>query len=190
MNKNDFGQYLHEQIERAISYDAKFSRENFEICFLVSKSAYGLLREHSYGYLTITEDPFECASYLFGHRVAFVNGDYIPRYDDEIELIQPVIVCKKCGVFPLEAEVGDYIYFNSRLIQVKDVGYISGSRSFGIEDICVGISDDCPSREIDRYHTYRGVLREIEERNQIRDAWVDKADPSAINEYLSSLPIT
>lgn len=190
LNNQDFDRYLIDTYEKATYYEARFPKEHFEIAFLVSRTACGMLYSMNEPFHRITEDPFECHSYLFGHRVAFVNANYIPSYDGETFLIQPVIVCKNINHFPLEAEVGDYVFYNGFLKQVKYIDYIGGDRAIGVADIDIELSDNFHMSEIDRDQFYCGVFREVKAKNKKKDAWTNKVDNKEINDYLASLTIT
>ena len=141
-------------------------------------------------FFRITEDPFACNSYLFGHRIAFVNANYVPSYNGEAFLIQPVIVCKNINHFPLEAEVGDYVFYNGFLKQVNHIDYISGDRVVGVTDIDVELSDNYQMSQIDREQVYCGVFRKIRAKKKKADAWINDVDNKEINDYLASLTIT
>lgn len=190
MTSQEFDKYLLDKYEKAAYYEAKFSREHFEIDFLVSRTAYGMLYSMNEPFHRIVEDPFESHTYLFGHRVAFVNANYIPSYDGEICLIQPVIVCKNINHFPLEAEVGDYVFYNGFLKQVKYIDYIDGDRAIGVADIDIELSDNFHMSEIDRAQFYCGVFKEAKAKKKMKDAWMNKVDNKEINDYLASLTIT
>lgn len=138
----------------------------------------------------IVEDPFESHSYLFGHRVAFVNANYIPSYNGDTTLIQPVVVCKNINHFPLEAEVGDYVFYNGFLKQVKYIDYIGGDRAIGVADIDIELSDNFHMNEIDRDQFYCGVFKEVKAKKKEKDAWMNKVDNKEISDYLASLTIT
>lgn len=190
MSEKEFERYLEEVFEDVLSYDTRFSRENFEIGLLVSRAACMLFKKFGYIPRTITEDPFSRSSYLFGHRIAFVNSDTIPISGGGELLIRPVVVCNTIGVFPMEAEVGDYILFNGRLIQVAWIEYVNGNRSFGIDDIDVELSDNRYMTTDDKSNLLRSTMRGIKKRNAKKDAWADEVDTSAIDDYLSSLTVT
>ena len=190
LNNQDFDRYLIDTYEKAMYYEARFSREYFEIAFLVSRTACGMLYSTNEPFFRITEDPFACNSYLFGHRVAFVNANYVPSYNGETFLIQPVIVCKNINHFPLEAEVGDYVFYNGYLKQVKYIDYLSGDRAIGVADIDVELSDNYYMSSTDREQIYCGILKELKLKKKRTDAWINKVDNKEINDYLASLTIT
>ena len=190
LTSQEFDRYLLDTYEKAAYYEAKFSREHFEIAFLVSRTACGMLFSLNEPFHRITEDPFECHSYLFGHRVAFVGANYIPSYNGEAFLIQPVIVCKNINHFPLEAEVGDYVFYNGFLKQVKHIDYISDDRIVSITGIDVELSDNYYMSSTDRERVYCGILKELKLKKKRTDAWINKVDNKEINDYLASLTIT
>ena len=191
LNNNEFENYLNEVYEEALSYESRFSREYYEIGFLVSRTACGLLARYSGEHLCLVgTDSFNGNSYLFGHRIAFVNSNYIPSFTEETFLIKPFVVCNHVNHFPMEAETGDYIFYNGWLKQATYIDMIDGSRAIGITDINVSLSDNYIMSDVDRAQTYNGILREINDRNQRRDKWVESVDTTAIKEYLSSITIT
>lgn len=190
LNNQEFDRYLLDSYEKLVQYEARFSREYFEIAFLVSRTACGMLYNINESFLSITEDPFSSNSYIFGHRVAFVNANYIPSYDGDISLISPVIVCKNINHFPLEAEVGDYVFYNGFLKQVKYIDYMEGDRAVGVTDIDVELSDNFCMSEIDRGQFYCDVFKEVNDKKKNRDAWISRVDNKEINDYLSMLTIT
>ena len=190
LNSQDFDRYLIDTYEKATYYEARFSKEYFEIAFLISRTACGILYSMNEPFHRVIEDPFESHSYLFGHRVAFVNANYIPSYNGDTFLIQPVVVCKNINHFPLEAEVGDYVFYNGFLKQVKYIDYIGGDRAISIVDIDVELSDNFHMSERDRDQFYCGVFKEIKAKKKKKDAWMNKVDNKEINDYLASLTIT
>lgn len=190
LNNQDFDRYLIDTYEKATYYEAKFSKEYFEIAFLVSRTACGMLYSMNEPFHRIVEDPFESHTYLFGHRVAFVNANYIPSYNGDTLLIQPVVVCKNINHFPLEAELGDYVFYNGFLKQVKYIDYVGGDRAIGVVDIDIELSDNFHMSEIDRDQFYCGVFKEAKAKNKKKDAWTNKVDNKEINDYLASLTIT
>ena len=190
LNSQDFDRYLIDTYEKATYYEARFFREYFEIAFLVSRTACGMLYSMNEPFQRIYQDPFECHTYLFGHRVAFVDANYIPSYNGETFLIQPVIVCKNINHFPLEAEVGDYVFYNGYLKQVKYIDYVSGDRAIGVADIDVELSDNYYMSQTDREQVYCGILKELKLKKKRTDAWINKVDNKEINDYLASLTIT
>lgn len=173
-----------------MSYEARFSREYFEIAFLISRAACGILYDMNEPLHRISEDPFNCSSYLFGHRIGFVNANYIPSYNGENLLISPVIVCKNINHFPLEAEVGDYVFYNGYLKQVSYIDYIEGDRAIGVTDINIELSDNFCMSEADRKNYFCNVFKEVKTRKKNNDAWISKVDNKEINDYLSMLTIT
>ena len=190
LNNQDFDRYLIDTYEKATYYEAKFSKEYFEIAFLVSRTACGMLYSMDEPFHRVIEDPFESHSYLFGHRVAFVNANYIPSYNGDTFLIQPVVVCKNINYFPLEAEVGDYVFYNGFLKQVKYIDYIEGDRAIGVTDIDVELSDNFHMSERDRDQFYCGVFKEIKTKKKNKNTWINNVDNKEINDYLATLTIT
>lgn len=122
--------------------------------------------------------------------MAFVNANYIPSYDGEALLISPVIVCKNINHFPLQAEVGDYVFYNGFLKQVKYIDYIEGDRAVGVTDIDVELSDNFCMSETDRKNFFCNVFEEVKTKKRNNDAWINKVDNKEINDYLSMLTIT
>ena len=190
LTKEEFERYLLEVYDEVGDYDAKFSREYYEICFLVSRAACGLFAKYNNVPLHITDDPFGCNSYLYGHRIAFVNSNYIPSYDGEFYLIKPVIVCNRINHFPIESSPGDYVFCNGFLKQVRHIDYMDGSRCIGITDFDVELSKNYIMSDTDKEQTFCSTFRDIKNRNQKRDEWVKNVDNSMINDYLASLTIT
>lgn len=90
----------------------------------------------------------------------------------------------------MESEVGDYVLFNGRLVQVTHIGYTNGSRTFRIEDIEVEISDRYYMSSDEKAETLSERMKYLRKRKENQDAWADNVDTSAIEEYLSSLTIT
>lgn len=187
MGERYFEKYLEKVFEEVLSYEARFSREYFEICLLVSWSVRQLLEKYSYGQYTIMEDQLGKFSYLFGHRVVFVDDDFIPVFGGGQSLIHPVIVCNAIGVFPMEAEIGDYIFFNGRLVQVVRIDYINGNRSIHIEDIDIDLGDKLLGLS---YSTAGHANRHYKPGKAKQDDWMNRVDTSAIDDYLSSLTVT
>lgn len=190
LNNQEFNEYLFDAYEKAVRYEERFSREYFEISFLVSRAACRMLYDMNEPFHRISEDPFNCNSYLFGHRIAFVNANYIPSYDGEAFLIIPVIVCKNINHFPLQAEIGDYVFYNGFLKQVKYIDYIEGDRAVGVTDIDVELSDNFCMSETDRKNFFCNVFEEVKTKKRNNDAWINKVDNKEINDYLSMLTIT
>lgn len=192
LSKKEFERYLDKVFDEVLMYDARFSavsRQEFEIGILLSKAACSLFRRYGYIPHTITEDPFNCSSYLFGHRIAFLNSDIIPNeWGDEL-LVKPFIVCNSIGVFPTESEVGDYVLFNGRLVQVIHIGYTNGRRTFQIEDIEVEISDRYYMSSDEKAEALSERMKYLRKRKENQDAWADNVDTSAISEYLSTLTV-
>lgn len=190
MSEKEFERYLNEVFEETLSYDARFINQDFEIGILLSKAAFSLFRKHGYIPYAITEDPFNSSAYLFGHRIAFANSDTIPIAGGGELLIRPFVVCNSIGVFPMESEVGDYVLFNGRLVQVTHIGYTNGNRTFQIEDIEVEISDGYYMSSVEKDETLSERMRYFRKKKENRDAWADNVDTSAIEDYLSSLTVT
>lgn len=189
LTKEEFEQYLLEVYAEVGYYDAKFSRECYEICFLVSRAACGLFAKYNNVPFHITDDPFDCNSYLYGHRIAFVNSNYIPSYDGVAYLIKPVIVCSLINHFPMESSPGDYVFYNGFLKQVRYIDYMDGSRCIGITDLDVELSENYRISSTDKERTFCGAFRDIKSRNQKRDEWVKNVDTTLIDDYLSSITI-
>lgn len=189
MTEKEFERYLDEVFETVVSYEARFESGSFEIGLLVSQNACRLFDRFGYVPHMIVDDPFNSESYLFGHRIAFVDSGSIPIVGGGELLIHPVVICNEIGVFPMQSELGDYIYFNGRLIQITGVDLINGSRSFRIEDIDVELSDR-PNIAYDEWSEqifYK--VRDLESRKQKNDNLDKCVDTSAIQDYLSSIAI-
>ena len=191
MSNEDCANLLDERYERVGRYERKFPRDRYEIRFLASKAAMGLLHEHSGADMYISQDPFECSTYLLGHRMVFVDADYIPSVNETVCSIQPVICCRNLGDFPMAANPGDYIYHNGFLKQVERAGTDSdGARVLYVRDVRAELYDDCPIGSIDYLSLSNNTVRFAQRRNQETDSWVEDADTTAIKDYLSSLTIT
>lgn len=190
MSEKEFERYLNEVFEETLSYDARFSKQDFEIGILVSKAACYLFSQHGYIPHAITEDSFNGSSYLFGHRIAFVNSNTIPIAGGGEFLIRPFVVCNSLGVFPMESEVGDYVFFNGNLVQVVSAGTLNGNRSFKIEDVEVELHDYLYRFPFDKADALRSTKNKLKKRKAKEDSWSDNVDTSAIDEYLSAITIT
>ena len=178
---------------RITNYEARFDRDKFEICLLISKTMQqyrapdGLVRY-------VQRNPFDFSTYLFGHRVIFTDQEYIYNFNTGMPgLIEPVVCCKDPYIFPTEAEPGDYVCFSNRIKQVVDVLYEFGNRSLRVKDIPGEFCDemgveakyiDWTRNSIEQWLDYR--VRKY----QGRDDWTYNVDNAAINNYLSSLTIT
>ena len=181
-------QYLENVYDKIIQYECKFSDSLYEICVLVSKRGVSLLTGYE-GTVYIQRDPFICDHYLYGHRIIFVDDDYIPDYVSHYHTIRPVIVCKVMYVFPEEADVGDFVIFNNTLRQITDVSTIDGNRTVTVSDVYV------------RYNNFFDSLEFKMSPDTIKwmskgwvdvcvEDWQEDPDTSAITEYFNSLTIT
>lgn len=184
----DVEQYLNEVYNKIIQYECKFSDDFYEICVLVSKGGVSLLEGYG-GFVYVQKDPFDCSHYLYGHRIIFVNNDYIPDSNRYYHVIRPVIVCKERYMFPTEADVGDFVIYNNTLKQISDVSIISGNKTVSISDICVRLSD---SFDPTGYHqAFDRIMEYSSKRIDVRvEDWVENPDTSAITNYFNSLSTT
>ena len=188
LNEREFNQLLDDLYNELCLYDAKFSRDHFEIATLMSRTAVQLFNRFNGVLRYIQNDPYHSSTYLFAHKVIFVDADFIESHDGSRELLRPVIVCKEIGIFPMEATEGDYVVFNGKLKQVKYEHFIDGRRSLEVWDLNVDLYEDVHRQSYEERLFYS--VRSLKKRNKRDDAWVNGVDFSAINEYLSSLPIT
>lgn len=192
MSEDKFQEILDELWGRVNYYESRFGNQ-FEICFLVSRTAQQYRAPTILSSYTV-RDPFDCYTYLLGRRVIFTDQQYIHNLVTGMPgLIEPVICCKENYIFPMEAEPGDYVIFAGNLKQVVGVNYEDGDRAINIKDVPGKISNeliideryiDWEVNSIDQWLMFR------ERRNQERDAWTHEVDNLEINEYLSSLTIT
>lgn len=184
----DVEQYLNEVYNKIIQYECKFSDDLYEICVLVSKGGVSLLEGHG-GFVYVQKDPFCCDHYLYGHRIIFINNDYIPDFNRYYHVIRPVIVCKERYMFPTEADVGDFVIYDNTLRQISDVSIISGNKTVSISDICVRLSN---SFDPTGYHQALDRIMEYSrKRIDVRvEDWVENPDTSAITNYFNSLATT
>lgn len=188
LSEREFNQLLDDLYGELCLYDAKFSRDHFEIAVLMSNTAVQLFNRFN-GALRYTQtDPFNSNTYLFAHKVVFVDADLIMSHDGSQELMRPVIGCKEIGVFPMEAAEGDYVFFNGKLKQIKYEHFIDGRRSLEIWDPNVDLYENSPRQSYEEQLFY--TVRRLKKKKKQNDEWVDGVDSSAINEYLASLPIT
>lgn len=187
LNETDFNQLLEELYEELCLYDAKFSRDHFEIAVLMSRTAVQLFHRFNDALRYTQEDPYHSNTYLFAHKVVFVDDDFIISHDGSQELMRPVIGCKEIGYFPMEAVEGDYVFFNGKLKQVKYEHFIDGQRSLEVWDINVDLYGDIHHLSYEEQLYY--AVRTIRKKKRQDDAWMNEVDFSAINEYLSSLSI-
>lgn len=193
LSNTDFERFINDICYEILMYDERFLNDDFEICLLVSRVASAILREYN-GFLSpinyFSTDPFNNSVSLFGHRVAFVDADFIPSFDGTDVVVKPVITCKHDGLFPFGVEPGDYVYFGGNLKQVMSVDRIHGNSNIRIADIDVPLDDYyIPDKRRSR-DEYIDAVKKIKVRNLEKEAWVETVDTSSINDYLSSLTIT
>ena len=181
-------QYLENVYDKIIQYECKFSDSLYEICVLVSKRGVSLLTGYE-GTVYIQRDPFICDHYLYGHRIIFVDDDYIPDYVSHYHTIRPVIVCKGMYVFPAEADVGDFVIFNNTLRQITDVSIIGGNRTVTVSDVYVRYNDFFDSI---KFKMTSDTIRWMSNGwvDVCVEDWQENPDTSAITEYFNSLTIT
>ena len=180
-------QYLENVYDNIIQYECKFSDSLYEICVLVSKRGVSLLTGYE-GTVYIQRDPFICDNYLYGHRIIFVDDDYIPDFVNHYHTIQPVIVCKGV-VFPGEVDVGDFVIFNNTLRQITDVSNIGGNRTVAVSDVYVRYNDLFNSIKFKMTSDTIGWMSNGWVDVCVED-WQENPDTSAITEYFNSLTIT
>lgn len=180
-------QYLENVYDKIVQYECKFSDSLYEICVLVSKGGVSLLTGYE-GTLYIQRDPFICDHYLYGHRIIFVDDDYIPDFVSHYHTIQPVIVSKVMCVFPEEADVGDFVIFNNTLRQITDISVIGGNKTVTVSNVYVRYNDFFDTMK------FKMTSDTIMWMNGLADVcvkdWQDDPDTSAITEYFNSLTIT
>ena len=189
MTEDDFYLLLDNVYSELCTYDAKFSRDHFEIAVLMSRTAVQLFTRFNGLYTYVRDDPYNSASYLFGHKIMFVDDDFVMSHDGSRQLIRPVIVCNKIGYFPMEAAEEDYVFFNGMLKQVKYEHFIDGQRSLEVWNVDVNLYENASDLYPLEMRLYPAV-RAIKKKKARDDAWINNVDSSAISEYLSSLPIT
>lgn len=181
-------QYLENVYDKIVQYECKFSDSLYEICVLVSNRGVSLLTGYE-GTVYIQRDHFVCDHYLCGHRIIFVDDDYIPDFNGYYNVIRPVIVCKEKYMFPTEADVGDFVIYDNTLKQISNVSIISGNKSVSISDICVH-----PSGFPDptwRHQALDRIMEYSKRRIDVRvEDWVENPDTSAITNYFNSLATT
>ena len=188
-------QYLDELYNKIIQYECKYSNDFYEICVLVSKAGVALLESLSLsaGYselVRLQTHPSGSTHYLYGNRIIFVNEDYIPDFNHSYcHVIRPVIVCKDSYVFPVEADVGDFVIYNNTIRQISNVELIDGDRTVTVSDIYVRLNDFFdPIGYHESIHRMRGYSRGW--IDVCIEDWVEDPDTSAITEYFNSLTIT
>ena len=188
MTEDDFYLLLDNVYSELCTYDAKFSRDHFEIAVLMSRTAVQLFTSFNGLYTYVQDDPHDFAAYLFGHKIVFVDDDFIMSHDGSRELIRPVIGCKEIGHFPMEAAEGDYVFFNGRLKQVKYEHFIDGQRSLEVWNVDVDLYENASDLYPLEMRLDRAV-RAIKKKKVRDDAWINNVDSSEINSYLASLTI-
>lgn len=181
-------QYLDNIYDKIVQYECKFSDSIYEICVLVSNRGVSLLTGYE-GTVYIQRDSFVCDHYLYGHRIIFVDDDYIPDFSGYYHVIRPVIVCKERYMFPTEADVGDFVIYDNTLKQISNVSIISGNKSVSVSDICVRLSGFLEPTW--RHQALDRIMEYSKRRIDVRvEDWVENPDTSAITNYFNSLATT
>ena len=194
MNKDDYERLLEDTYCKIVEYEERFSRDLYEIAVLMPKVTADLFVKYNGFQRYVQYDLHETSMYLFGHKVIFVNEDFIRSHNGDPEPLHLVIGCKERDTFPMQANAGDYVFHNGDLFQIKNEFFVDGQRGFETKIVDFEYTDIIFDTGLNIRKKYRRkmwheALLEIQERNQKKEAWIEQVDHNEINTYLLSLPI-
>ena len=195
----DLDQYMDHFYDILKEYDERYPRDRFEIAVLASRRGLMLLQNWHGVY---QYDPINFCTYLFAHKIIYIDSEYIRSSNGQNSVIAPVIGCKNRDDFPLNARVGELVFYNGALREITAIDDLSGlirDTIISVSDVRGEIFEDIRGFEIGTNNTKTERLRRFREKQNwmhwraeevIRDAWADNPDISEIANYFNSLAIT
>lgn len=195
MNRDEYEQLLEDTYCKIVEYEARFSRDLYEIAVLMPRVTAELFEKYGGFQRHVQYDLHETSIYLFGHKVIFVDADFITSHKGAPELLHLVIGCKERDTFPIQANAGDYVFHNGDLFQIKNEFFVDGQCGFETRIVDFEYTDmifdtGLNIRKKCRRKMWHETILDIQERNQKKEAWIEHVDNAEINNYLESFIIT
>lgn len=192
LSENEFEHLLEEVYRKIVEYEARFSRDKYEIAVLMPIVTARMFMLHKGLQMCMQYDRFEYSAYLFGHKVVMVNKNFLQDIDGCNELIRLVIGCKERDAFPIYAAAGDYIFHNGDLLHVRKEFYIEGQRALETKvvdfEYTEMIFDNIGLHRINcEKPLWTYIPDKYKPSSPVKDKWVENVDHGQINEYLASL---